>query len=173
MERFDFIKNITNKELLEEYDKLYSKTDLELLYLKEELKQLIIQCKKDNIQERIIYQMNDITYKLIDFFDYSDPELAEEIKIFKNILKLERECLNKLSIILKQKEEVNYIIDVYLYLSALETIMTSSLNDYNILLKKHEMELKNIDYYKIQDNTLEDNENNMIILEQYIKKLKI
>lgn len=173
MERFDFIKNITNKELLEEYDKLYSKTDLELLYLKEELKQLIIQCKKDNIQERIIYQMNDITYKLIDFFDYSDPELAEEIKIFKNILKLERECLNKLSIILKQKEEVNFIIDVYLYLSALETIMTSSLNDYNILLKKHEMELKNIDYYKIQDNTLEENENNIIILEQYIKKLKI
>ena len=35
MERFDFMKNITNKELLEEYDKLYSKTDLELLYLKE------------------------------------------------------------------------------------------------------------------------------------------
>ena len=173
MERFDFMKNITNKELLEEYEKLYFKTDLELLYLKEELKQLIIQCKKDNIQERIIYQMNDITYKLINFFDYSDPELAEEIKIFKNILKLERECLNKLSIILNQKEDVNYIIDVYLYLSALESIMTSSLNDYNILLKKHEMELKNIDYYKIQDNTLEENENNMIILEQYIKKLKI
>jgi hypothetical protein len=173
MERLDFMKNITNKELLEEYDKLYSKTDLELLYLKEELKQLINQCKKDNIQERIIYLMNDITYKLINFFDYSDPDLAEEIKIFKNILKLERECLNKLSIILKQREEVNYIIDVYLYLSALETIMTSSLNDYNILLKKHEMELKNIDYYKIQDNTLEENENNMIILEQYIKKLKI
>ena len=60
MDEITFIKNVTDNDLINEYKNLLNKNELELLYLKDELEQIIKQCKKDNLYQQIISKRKNI-----------------------------------------------------------------------------------------------------------------
>lgn len=166
------IKQITDQQLLDEYNKLNYKEELEMLYLETYLKELIKKRKKDNIYDQLVFRVNSLSYLLNNFFSSNRITLEDAIN-FRKILKKESRCLKILSSILYKNENVHMYKYIYLYLSALETVISKSTKNYNILLKQNEYELKNINYYHPQDSNLTDNINDMELVETYIKKLEL
>ena len=122
--------------------------------------------------QQIICKINNLSYEIISLF-YNNTINKNDVKQFKHILKIESNCLKILSNILNKDIDINDIKNIYLYLSSLESLITSSVKNYNILLKQHEFELKDINYFQIQDSTIEENKNNIEIIESYIKKLEL
>ena len=172
MEDLEFFSSILDKEVIDYYKKINDGLDgIEQYCLIVDLKRLIKDVIKDNKKEEVSFKLNTLIYKFNCFLFRKENELDSKFYNFDEMIDIEKNSLKIMDDVIDFESSNEVVSKIYLYLTSLVELQRISLAHFNDLLKKDELDAKNIYFFSGRRIDLEENQENMEKIYSYVKKL--